>query len=154
MKKFGELQGRLAPGNRATSCQYRIKRKRFFEFINLVETIMNVIKLTYCRLFIMFYTAFSVMSGRLSIFSLHSTAKSGIKHQIHQSLSNHESIFWEPFLQTYQNVSQRLEFCALFVQKKRCKGSRRVTTHWAKKQIWTLLNISGPRWLIRTCGVK
>lgn len=70
-----------------------------------------------------FYTAFSVISRLLSIFSLHSTTKSGIKHEIHQSLSNHRFIFFLRTLsQTMSNVSDLLKICAILCKRKDAKG--------------------------------
>lgn len=89
--------------------------------------------LTYCRFSQCFYTAFSVLTRLLSIFSLHSTTKS----KIHQSLSIRNPFFEDPFIWACQICPSTV---CHFVQKKRCKGSRGITTHRVKKQIWTLLN--------------
>lgn len=67
---------------------------------------------------------------------------------MHQPLSNRKSFFlgicW---------ASRWLANCAVLCKRKDAKGRRGITTHWVKKQIWTLLNMSGPMWLLRPCGV-
>lgn len=61
----------------------------------------------------MFYTAFSVISRLLSIFSLHSTAKSRTWNHHYQIINQ--------FLKAHQNVSQWLENCAILCKRKDVK---------------------------------
>lgn len=118
---FGKLKQSSAPGKRFTSFSWRMVIG-----IGIAKKKMNITKLTYCRLFTMFYTAFSVISRLLSIFSLHSTAKNRTWNT--SPLSNHKPVSQS----TSKCLSVTWKLCH-FMQKKRCIAYKRITTQWAKK---------------------
>lgn len=108
--------------------------------INLVKRTITM-KLTCCVFITMFlHCLLSHLKASFHLFTAQHSKEWKLK-------MNRESILREPFSSKHvQNVTRWLwNLCHFFVQKKRCKGSRGTTTHWVKKQIWTLLNISGPR---------
>lgn len=122
------------------------------------KTIVNAISLTYCRLFAMFlHCLLCHLKASFHLFTAQHS-KEWNKQNATKKLSNHESVYWEPLSQNISNVSfvffLWIRIYAIVVQKKRCKRIRRMTMHWAKRQIWTLLNISGLSRQIRPCWSK